>query len=80
MQGSYFYVSPFLISHNRDILVSLMIKLEIKDSLSCYCLSVKAIWKTNSINYFDSANYCRIHAKNENQFLIPQGCIHTWAY
>lgn len=43
MQGSYFYVSRFLVSHNKDILVFFNIKLEIKDNLSCYCLSVKAI-------------------------------------
>lgn len=32
------------------------------------------------MDYFDSENYRRIYAKNENQFLIPQGCLHTWAY
>lgn len=42
-QNKYFYVFPFLISHNRGILVSFKIKLEIKDNLSCYCLSVKDI-------------------------------------
>ena len=43
MQGNYFYVSHFLISHNRSILVSFKLKLEIKDNLSCYCFSVKDI-------------------------------------
>lgn len=32
------------------------------------------------MDYFDSANYCRIRAKNENRFLIPQGRLHTQAY
>lgn len=49
-KATTFCVFSFLISHNRGILVSFKIKiknkqqnLEIKDNLSCYCLSVKDI-------------------------------------